>query len=247
MLATGARSGKRLMGYDTSSITSLSSDCSSGCWIPAKKFRLGSAAEKEQKMIASRFGKLMVATNGAPMTVSVTHMTEEDGGNYIGTGMEGMTVAERNHAKWDQLEYEMYLCKNLVQEYVNEETYGIPFDQIDEFEDSVKSEVCGGFLSVPGGMTKLFDHMRALLDVHGAVARGNKECTRFETKLLEEAVDTMNLVECQTHKSPYYGVGNDMKPKVKSDIDDGSWIGYGSEDSLSDVEMDLVEKAAAGI
>jgi hypothetical protein len=142
----------------------------------------------------------------------------------------------RNMEKWELLEYEMNLCKELVLTYVGKDAYGVPFHKIDSFQKQVKCDVCLGYFSAQAGMTKLFNHMRGLLDVHVVVARGRNESGSFRFCALEDALITMEKVEKEIYCTGYYGTDNDG---VSTEDSDTSSM---SDDSLSDDELSMIYK-----
>ena len=159
--------------------------------------------------------------------------------NLVG-GIEKSAEYLSNRHKWEQLEYEMYLCKDLLHKYVKEKTYGVDFDQkIGEFTRTKKSQVLAGTITCAVALKAIFDHMRGLLDLHIAMARARNEWEKFDQVLLYKALDMMDTVQSETFESKYYGAGDEDDGTDGSGFDmeeSDSWSGsdiFGDCDSTS--------------
>ena len=135
----------------------------------------------------------------------------------------------KNKSKWEQLEYEMHVCKHLVESYVKSKTYGIQFDKkIGDFMGMKKSQVVAGEITPAAALRAIFDLMRGLLDLHIAMARARNEWDKFDQILLYKALDTMDIVQSETLKTNYYGAHDkdDDTDESCSDMEESdSWSG----------------------
>ena len=207
------------------------------------------------------FDRLFVGPNGRPIAITITQEKGKfntslvpiashiaDAKKCVDTGALVVEHVDKGSRElWEDLEYEMHMCKELVEEYVELETYGIPFHKIGNFLLEVRLEVYTGKISAECGVTKFFDHMRSLLDVHTAVARGKEEFRRFRVDVLEDALSAMDTVEYETYKCGHYGVSQNSKQLGKGIARKNSNLwSYGSSEysSSDDSAMSLAEKVA---
>lgn len=212
----------------------------------------------------SPVGKFLVDVNGAPVAITITEdkgkletslvpiaqkVAKAENCNHpcLKSGKDVEDISKKNQVKWEQLEYEMHLCKDLVERCVEEESYGIGFEKLDDVYKTVKLEVCSGRMSAQGGMSKFFDYMRGLLDVYVTVIRGKKEYGRLKIDLLGEALETMTTVEYETYNSGYYGVGYknvEMEESTEESNSRSSTISDSDYSVSDESEMSLIVQAA---
>ena len=223
MLALSRHSTKHLTGYRASSPIVLSSDTGSECSMSSKKTKLSREDSHGSDVFVSMAWKLANAKEDA---------TEDS---------DGSPAWMSNFTKWEQLEYDLSLCAELVESYVKLETYGIGFDKISLYRNDVKAEVCKGHISAQTGMTQFFDYLRGLLDVHVMIMRGRNDAWKFDISVLMEAMHAMDSIETETYSTGYYGM-NDRSDEEDADKDNAV-----PDELLPEDEMELIRKAVYDI
>ena len=202
MASKSSNTGKRLLlGYRASSPVVITSDSESDMSMSSKKRKVGSqkysGMEKKVSATASKPPRSVIIKTPFAYTE-----VKEDPGKEEGD----LGVVASNLERWEQLDYEMILGRDLVLRYVKPQMYDLAFDKSDSVREILKKKVGMGVMSPQRGLSEYFDHLRGLLDVHASVVRAKGDHQLFRSDDLREAVVMMEMIETETYETGYYGM-----------------------------------------